>query len=186
MVMVSSSLNMIQTCHNSISEYLFERVLFEKVLGFCWAIYFHRNEVKFNMVKPSPLQIVEIWKREISKITIFHHTTQDLQISLDNNHRQRINSHNSNKWQQGDILLVGKRFKQKMKNVFIAFCFSNNQLLFLSYFSEYWQDQLRRYFLQRLKEVPGIQQRSVNSEANLICRRKFSSRGKLQGTKQDM
>lgn len=37
------------------------------IIWFCWAIYFHRNEVLFRNITPDPIKIVNIWQQQIDK-----------------------------------------------------------------------------------------------------------------------
>lgn len=150
-----------------------------KLLWFCWAIYLHRNEVKFKGIEPHPEKIVRIWHKEVSKLNFFEHAAEDLHIPWRDIPHTRHHAVNiCDRWTSKDVFIAGQYFKKYGKNIFVAFCFRNNAPYILLYFCEGGPNRILETFFKGFRTFLERCYHIQNLKMNIIPQINFNILGK--------
>lgn len=159
------------------------------MMWFCWAIYSHRNDVKFNHVEPHPSKIVDIWNTQISKLQFLAHASEDLHIPRHVTPPHRTHVHCYGHMSPHDVFIAGQRFKINNKNIFAAFNFRNNSPHLLFYYCEMGNNRILEIFAKGFRSFLERCSTLQYFQMNIICQANFNIHGKdalLRVIKEDI
>lgn len=122
--------NWLVTLFDSIDESTFTKNDFVRILVFSWAIYMHRNEVRFQSIAASPVSTINLWNRIINR-EVWECKDLNYTMTLDRPNRTGDSSRRTHPFHEG-ILIGWKKDRCSQQNIIGVFHYFSNcaQLVF--------------------------------------------------------